>query len=176
MDNNDENFQRLRDAHTINGSETQHRGSTKSTRSTDYYSSSEEEEDPDASDSDFDGNEIIRPLSTRSKIVVNLQVNPDGSLEYVLDNYDRVRMKLIFEQEKLYAYYTRTIEQILSDERYQPKKRQIPIFRWFCYTLIQIFVLFVIFCLFIIFAQIALFNLFFLGVLAFAFKHAFLLA
>ena len=73
----------------------------------------DEDYDPDIKD------DILRPASTRSKIVVNLiepkkdgqkrEFTKDDPIEYELDPYDKVRMKLIFEEQKLYKRYQETI-------------------------------------------------------------------
>ena len=73
--------------------------------------------DPDFKD------DILRPDSTRSKIVVNLREPSDGKRKnkqfrhddpviYDLDPYDKVRMKLIFEGQKFYKAYEKTINQL----------------------------------------------------------------
>ena len=41
--------------------------------------------------------DILKPASTRSKIVVNLN-DKNGQFKYELDPYDRVRMQLIFDR------------------------------------------------------------------------------
>jgi hypothetical protein len=67
--------------------------------------------------------DILRPASTRSKIVVNLRepgdkggskktFGRDEKIEYILDIYDKVRMKLFLENEKLYKAYENTINQL----------------------------------------------------------------
>ena len=86
----------------------------------------EDEEDQDDEDHDAGIKEdILRPASTRSKIVVNLKEPPsaDGKrkkrqfsdkdkVEYELDKYDKVRMQLYKPGEKLYKCYLDTINEL----------------------------------------------------------------
>ena len=89
----------------------------------------ESDEDDEDEDNQYDDSEIkddiLRPASTRSKIVVNLKeygsngdkgqnkaFGRDDPIEYIIDPYDKVRMKLIFENEKLYKEYEKTINQL----------------------------------------------------------------
>ena len=69
-----------------------------------------DEEEDDFENEDFDSNikdDILKPASTRSKIVVNLipppddkkDYGPNDEIKYDLDPYDEVRMKLIYEQK-----------------------------------------------------------------------------
>jgi hypothetical protein len=63
----------------------------------------------------------LKPASTRSKIVVNLKppINPNtnrkrafkdsDNIEYILDPYDKVRMRLLEANEKLYKKYLEMI-------------------------------------------------------------------
>jgi hypothetical protein len=63
----------------------------------------------------------LKPASTRSKIVVNLKepINPNtnrkrafkdsDNIEYILDPYDKVRMRLLEANEKLYKKYMEMI-------------------------------------------------------------------
>ena len=72
----------------------------------------------DEVDEDLDAEmreDILKPASTRSKIVVSLKEPKDGSgkkqfradqeIEYELDPYDKVRMRLLVEGEKFYKAY-----------------------------------------------------------------------
>ena len=78
-------------------------------------------------DEDYDSSlkdDILRPASTRSKIVVNLKepssdqngggrrktFGKDDEYVYELDPYDKVRMKLIFDGQKLFNAYEETIK------------------------------------------------------------------
>ena len=78
----------------------------------DEDSMSDEEED-DFKNEDYDPNikdDILKPASTRSKIVVNLVDKKDENgrdlpIRYELDPYDEVRMKLIHPDRKLYIQY-----------------------------------------------------------------------
>ena len=83
----------------------------------------DDENEDNFKDEDFDSNikdDILKPASTRSKIVVNLippkddkkGYGPDDKIEYDLDPYDCVRMKLIFEHKKLFNAYEKTINEI----------------------------------------------------------------
>lgn len=89
--------------------------------------SQEDEEESDQDNEDHDSNikdDILRPASTRSKIVVNLkeplssdgkrkkQFSDNDKIEYELDKYDKVRMQLFKEGQKLYTAYKNTIDQI----------------------------------------------------------------
>ena len=85
----------------------------------DNVSDGEEDDDigPDIRD------DILKPASTRSKIVVNLvqpkdehgkkrDFAPGDKIQYELDPYDKVRMRLLKPNEDLYKSYLKTIEQI----------------------------------------------------------------
>ena len=83
--------------------------------------------------------DILKPASTRSKIVVSLrephwhkgaagklpQFKHDDDVEYVLDPYDKVRMRLLVEGEKFYKAYQQTIDEIKDNIRLQPMKRRV---------------------------------------------------
>lgn len=62
---------------------------------------------------DFDDqsikDDILKPASTRSKIVVNLNLE-NGGYEYEIDPYDKVRMQLINDEEELWHAYEDTIK------------------------------------------------------------------
>ena len=60
--------------------------------------------------------DVLRPASTRSKIVVNL--NTEDGYKYNIDAYDKVRMKLILPNEKLFKAYEHTIKQIENNKNY----------------------------------------------------------
>ena len=77
----------------------------------------EEDIDPDIRD------DILKPASTRAKIVVNLREMKDANgkkrpfkhndpIKYELDPYDKVRMRLLKEDEALYKAYQKTIDEI----------------------------------------------------------------
>ena len=56
-----------------------------------------EDDDDMIDEEDYDANikdDILRPASTRSKIVVNLREAKEG-ISYELDKYDKVRMQLL---------------------------------------------------------------------------------
>lgn len=90
-----------------------------------------EENDEDIGDEDYDPDirdDILRPASTRSKIVVNLketdvqkkkkQFGRKDPIIYELDPYDKVRMKLIFPQQKLYKAYEDTKHKLETELKY----------------------------------------------------------
>ena len=75
--------------------------------------SMEDEDEDEFKNEDYDPNikdDILKPASTRSKIVVNLKDVKDEALKYELDPYDRVRMRLIFADEMLFKAYEKTIQ------------------------------------------------------------------
>jgi len=90
-------------------------------------------------DEDFDSgikDDILRPASTRSKIVVNLrepagtegnkkkkQFSQNDKVIYDLDKYDKVRMQLIYPKQELYEKYKLTINELQSKQSLQPRKR-----------------------------------------------------
>ena len=86
-------------------------------------------EDDDA-DEDYDPDirdDILKPASTRSKIVVNLKepkntingkkraFKADDLIEYELDPYDKVRMRLLKKDELLFKKYEETILSIKTN-------------------------------------------------------------
>ena len=93
----------------------------------------------DEVDEDLDAEmreDILKPASTRSKIVVSLKEPKDASgktnkfgpndpIEYELDPYDKVRMRLLVEGEKFYKAYQQTIDEIKDNIRLQPMKRRV---------------------------------------------------
>lgn len=117
------------------------------------------DDDEDMENEDYDSgikDDILRPASTRSKIVVNLkepdakkkrQLGKSDEIKYILDPYDKVRMQLIYEDEKLYKAYMVTINELENKLQYQPRKRQMP-----CYYLAPaVFIEYLILFLFIYF-------------------------
>ena len=107
--------------------------------------------------------DVLKPASTRSKIVVNLRepknaegkkraFQADDAIEYELDPYDKVRMRLLKPGEELYKAYQNTIQKLQSTPKLQPKKRKVPCCRWLFFFLLQYILLAVIcyFCLLII--------------------------
>ena len=66
--------------------------------------------------------DILKPASTRSKIVVTLRIpdevrkkdgrdwNQTDEIIYDLDPYDKVRMRLLKQDEQLYEAFKKTIE------------------------------------------------------------------
>ena len=84
--------------------------------------------------------DILRPASTRSKVVVNLR-EPPGQKKgkkkvkqlprshvviYDIDPYDAVRMKLLLPNQALWNAYVQTITDIEKDITLQPRKRRMP--------------------------------------------------
>ena len=143
--------------------------------------SQEDEDEEDQDDEDHDAGikeDILRPASTRSKIVVNLKEPPsvDGKrkkrqfsdkdkVEYELDKYDKVRMQLYKPGEKLYKCYLDTINELESKPHLQPRKRKCP-----CYFIVplrslQAIILFFFIYLFFLIIQLALFNLVIVGII-----------
>lgn len=142
---------------------------------------SQEDEDEDQDDEDHDAGikeDILRPASTRSKIVVNLKepASADGKrvkrqfsdkdkIEYELDKYDKVRMQLYKSGEKLYKCYQETIKELETKPQYQPRKRKMPFYMSVPLRILQFIVLFFfIYCFFLI-IQLALFNLVIVGII-----------
>mmetsp|Transcript_17698 Transcript_17698/g.29935 ORF Transcript_17698/g.29935 Transcript_17698/m.29935 type:complete len:272 (-) Transcript_17698:47-862(-) len=128
-----------------------------------------EDYDPDYKD------DILKPASTRSKIVVNLRepedpkdksskLKQEGDL-YELDPYDEVRMKLYKEDQKFYKAYMNTIKELKKNTDLQPKKRQMPLPRHCLIILVEAVVLILVFYFFFLILQLALFNLVILGIL-----------
>ena len=92
---------------------------------------SNNDEDDMIDEEDYDANikdDILRPASTRSKIVVNLKESKEG-ISYELDKYDKVRMQLLLPDQKLYKCYLETIREITTNIKYQPRKRSLPCYR-----------------------------------------------
>ena len=85
-------------------------------------SGEENEDDEDLDDYEHDiQDDILKPASTRSKIVVNLKeykdkngkrrpFTKDDEIVYEMDPYDKVRMRLLKDDEELYKKYLNTIE------------------------------------------------------------------
>lgn len=130
----------------------------------------EEDIDPDLRD------DILKPASTRSKIVVNLKEMKDENgkkrpfkstdpIEYELDPYDKVRMRLLKEDEALYKAYLKTISEIQNNPKYQPKKLKIGWCRWFWTSFLQILIIIIFFYIFLLIIQLSLFNLVILGIM-----------
>ena len=60
--------------------------------------------------------DVLRPASTRSKIVVNLDTT-DG-YKYKIDPYDKVRMKLLKPNKDLFIAYEDTIKQLQDNAKF----------------------------------------------------------
>lgn len=96
--------------------------------------------------------DILKPASTRSKIVVNL-IEPrdnDGRIRayrssdevnYELDPYDKVRMRLLKPDEAFYQAYLKTIQEIQRNPQLQPKKKRVNCCLALFYFLVQYIVL-----------------------------------
>lgn len=140
--------------------------------------SAEEEDEDDQEDEDHDAgikDDILRPASTRSKIVVNLREPTDGKrkrqfsdkceIKYDLDRYDKVRMQLLVGGEKLYRAYEKTIHEIETKPHLQPRKRKMPCLQSSFYNLLEAIFLIVVFYVFLLIIQLALFNLVIVGII-----------
>jgi hypothetical protein len=44
-------------------------------------------------------------------------------IKYDIDDYDKVRMKLLFEHELFYRSFKETKHELENNEKYQPRKR-----------------------------------------------------
>lgn len=124
--------------------------------SEDEMNEESEEYDPDIKD------DVLRPASTRSKIVVNL--DPETG-KYVIDPYDRVRMKLLLPREELYKAYEHTITQIENNKNYQPTTRKMPFYYYVPAFVAELVFLLIFFYLFFLIIQLALFNLVIIGII-----------
>ena len=129
------------------------------------------DDDLDTEDYDPDLKEkILQPASTRSKIVVNLKMI-DGELrkgdkiEYELDPYDEVRMKLYWKDQRLFKAYQETVRRISEDRNLHPKKRQTPVWRSCLGLLVEVLVLILMLYAALLLVQLALFNLVIIGIL-----------
>lgn len=119
-------------------------------------SGDDNEDDEDLDDYEHDiQDDILKPASTRSKIVVNLKeyrdkngkrrpFNKDDIIEYEMDPYDKVRMRLLLDDEKLYTAYKKTIEQLSSDQKLQPKKLEVPCYWKYPLILLEALVLIIL--------------------------------
>ena len=119
----------------------------------------------------------MKPASTRSKIVVNLNepINANTNrkrafkdsdeIVYILDPYDKVRMRLLEADEKLYKKYKEMIKLIQENKKYQPKKRKVPICFKMIALLIELFIMLILIYFFFLIVQLSLFNLVILGIL-----------
>lgn len=131
----------------------------------------DEDYDPDIRD------DILKPASTRSKIVVNLKEPKDKTtgkkrafekgdkIEYELDPYDKVRMRLLKENEQLYKQYQETILKLESTPQYQPKKRSVPCYLKWPIIFVEFILILVLIYAFFLVIQLALFNLVILGII-----------
>ena len=119
---------------------------------------------------------ILKPASTRSKIVVNLREpkGPDGKkrawrsddpVEYDLDPYDKVRMRLLKEDEMLYNAYLKTIDTLQNTRKYQPKKVKMNIICWLITWFFMIVFLLAIVYASLLIIQLSLFNLVIVGII-----------
>ena len=144
--------------------------------------SAEEEEEEDLEDEDYESNykdDILRPASTRSKIVVNLiepnkgkefsmkrmPFGPKDKVKYELDKYDKVRMQLLLPDQALYKAYKKTIDKMEEEINLQPRKRKMPC--WYLFpaeTLVWVLMIIVIYIFFLV-IQLALFNLVIVGII-----------
>ena len=120
--------------------------------------------------------DILKPASTRSKIVVSLKEPKDANgktraflssdeIIYELDPYDKVRMRLLVENEKFYKAYERTIEQVRENINYQPMKRRVNCCLQIFYYAIQYILLLICIYFALLVIQLSLFNLVIMGIL-----------
>ena len=98
--------------------------------------------------------DILKPASTRSKIVVNLIEPRDpmnkgqirafystDEVNYELDPYDKVRMRLLRSNEEFYKAYQAMTDEIRRNPQLQPKKKRVNFCLQFFYFLVQYIVL-----------------------------------
>ena len=115
------------------------------------------------------------PASTKSKIVVKLKKDPNPAgkriknyrpqkIEYELDDYDKVRMQLIFEDQNLYKAYLGTIKDLETNIKLQPKKRTCPCFHRFLMVFVQCLLVLILTYVFFLLFQFTLFNIVILGI------------
>lgn len=140
-------------------------------------SGDDNEDDEDLDDYEHDiQDDILKPASTRSKIVVNLReykdkngkrrpFTKDDEIVYEMDPYDKVRMRLLRDDEELYKKYLKTIEQLSSNPNLQPKKIEVPCCYKWPIIFFEGFVLLVLVYVFFLIIQLALFNLVILGII-----------
>lgn len=82
-----------------------------------------------------------------------------------MDPYDKVRMRLLKDDEKLYKAYQKTIEKLCNDPNLQPKKIEVPCyFKWPIIMFEVLFLLALVYIFFLV-IQLALFNLVILGII-----------
>jgi hypothetical protein len=106
--------------------------------------------------------DILKPASTRSRIVVELE-NPKGEgdkprdfiasdpIIYKIDPYDEVRMQLFHEKKKLYYAYKDTVNYLKEHSHIHPKKRRLPCYFKYPLVLFLSIILIVIFYAFFLF-------------------------
>ena len=138
--------------------------------------SGEDENDYDMDEEDYDSgikDDILRPASTRSKIVVNLrepdskkrkQFGKDDKVIYDLDKYDKVRMQLLLPDQKLYKCYEETIRELQTKEHLQPRKRKMPWYKLAPLVIFECVILILLSYVFFLIIQLALFNLVIVGI------------
>ena len=147
-------------------------------------------DDTDQDEIDFENNaqeDILRPSSTRSIIVVNLvygeiqgnkfiekkktknikkkNIHRDYDIQYNMDKYDMVRMKLALPESKLYRLFEQMKHDIQNNRRLQPRKMQIHRCRQLGLFIPQILVILGTFYLMVLIMQAVLFNLVLLGIM-----------
>ena len=88
----------------------------------------------------------------------------DDPIKYELDPYDKVRMKLIFADQKLYKRYQETIREIEEHPNDHPKKKTMPCLLQCPIILIEGVILLVLLYIFFLIIQLALFNLVIIGI------------
>ena len=88
----------------------------------------------------------------------------DDPIKYELDPYDKVRMKLIFEDQKLYKRYQETIREIEENATKHPKKISMPCYYQCPIIVFEGLILLVLLYIFFLIIQLALFNLVIIGI------------
>jgi len=145
------------------------------------HDSAEEEDEEDLEDEDYESNykdDILRPASTRSKIVVNLiepnkkndsskrqPFGPNDQVKYELDKYDKVRMQLLLPDQALYKAYKKTIDKLEEEINLQPRKRKMPCWYLAPAELIVWLLMIIVIYIFFLVIQLALFNLVIVGII-----------
>ena len=86
--------------------------------------------------------------------------------KYILDDYDEMRMKLLFSKRKLFQYYQFTIETLENNIDKQPWRKEMPCHYKVLSIFIEVTLLLLIFYCFLLIAQICLVNPLIIGILA----------
>ena len=89
----------------------------------------------------------------------------DDAIEYQMDPYDKVRMRLLRDNEELYKAYLKTIDRLCKDSSLQPKKIEVPCYIKWPFILFEFLILLALVYFFFLVIQLALFNLVILGII-----------